>query len=55
MRGEAGDYVGSAGIGWEGSNVEGAHVHRVHPCAIWEAGNDGCGGWKNIGGRCIRS
>ena len=47
--------MGGAGIGWEGRDVEGAHVHGVYPCSIWEAGNDGCGGWENTGGRRVGS
>ena len=45
MQGEAGNYVGGGGIRREGRDVEGARVRRVHLCAIWEAGNDGRGGW----------
>ncbi len=55
MQGKAGSYVGGAGIGREGRDVEGAHVRGVHPCSIWEAGDDGCGGWENIGGRHVSS
>ena len=53
MQGKARNYVGGAGIGWEGRDIKGARVRRVHPCAIWEAGDDGLGGWKNIG--CVSS
>ena len=48
-------YVGSTGIGWEVWDVEGARVRGVDPCSIWEAGDDGRGGWENIGGRHIRN
>ena len=55
MQGKAGNYVGDAGFGREGRGVEGARVRGVHPCSIWEAGNDGRGGWENIGGRRVSS
>ena len=51
MRGKAENYVGGGGIGREVWDVEGVSVRGVHPCSIWEAGDDGCGGWENIGGR----
>ena len=47
--------MGDMGIGWEGGDVEGSHVHGVHLCSIWEAGDDGRGGWENIGGRRVGS
>ncbi len=45
----------AVGIGWEGRDVEGARVRGVYPCSIWEAGNNGRGGWENIGGRHVGS
>ena len=55
MQGKAGNYVDGTGIGWEGRDIEGAGVRGVHPCAIWESGDDWHGGWKNIGGRRVSS
>ncbi len=55
MQGKARNYVGGTGVGREGRDVEGARVCGVNSCSIWKAGDDGRGGWKNIGGKHVSS
>jgi hypothetical protein len=55
MQGKVGNNVGGGGIGQEGRYVEGARVRGKHLCSIWEAGDDGRGGWENIVDRGVSS
>jgi hypothetical protein len=49
LESQARDDVGVSCQGWEGRDVERAHVRGVYVLAIWETDNDGLVGLAHIG------